>query len=482
MTKQNQKDQKFQTALIENRSPVVNLLLVLLDILTISGAVILSAAIRKMLEPVMGGVVNWSLILNSLVFFVLFNIIMAWLNGLYPGFGLAAVQEMQKVLYVVTLSSVFLGMFLFLQQLGLAYSRSIFISTWLLSALFMMLGRFALRNRFSQFSWWGIPMIIIGSKTRVTPLIEKLLQSRRLGFRPVYYFDPNAESDQLILGVLPIENHQALQDLVTQSKIQHVVFTEPIADFNTFDFQWMRDAFPNIIFILDTAPFGSLWVRTIDVHGTLAVETNYHLLNKQETIIKRVFDMILTVILLLFTWPIFLLLALLVRLDSKGPILYTQKRLGQNGELFDSYKFRTMFDNAEEKLQDVLAADPAAFAEYQTYHKLANDPRVTKVGKFLRRYSLDEIPQFINVLKGDMNLIGPRSYMPRELTLMDDYAKVILKVKPGITGWWQVMGRNATSFKERLQLDEYYISNWSIWLDIYIMIKTVWVLVRGEGL
>lgn len=479
---QKKNDQNIRTTLFENRSPVVNLLLVLLDVLTISGAVIFSATIRYLLEPLMGGVVNWSLILNSLVFYVIFNIILAWLNGLYPGFGLAAVQEMQKVLYVVTLATVFLGMLLFLQQLGLAYSRVIFVFTWFLSVLFMMLGRFALRNRFSHFAWWGIPMIIIGTKARITPVIEKLIQSRRLGFRPVYYFDPAGESDQPIEGVLPLESHQALQALVTESKIQHVVFTDPMADFNTFDFDWMRDVFPNILFILDTAPFGSLWVRTIDVHGTLAIETNYHLLNKQETIIKRIFDMTLTILLLLVTWPIFALLALLVRLDSKGPVLYTQKRLGQNGELFDSYKFRTMYENAEEKLQDVLAADPNAYQEYQTYHKLANDPRVTKVGKVFRRYSLDEMPQFINVLKGDMNLIGPRSYLPRELPIMGTFAKVILKVKPGITGWWQVMGRNATSFKERLQLDEYYISNWSIWLDIYIMIKTAWVLIRGEGL
>jgi Undecaprenyl-phosphate galactose phosphotransferase WbaP len=298
----------------------------------------------------------------------------------------------------------------------------------------------------------------------------------------VYYFDPDNKSDQPILGVVPIENHQALQELVTQSKIEHVIFTDPNEDFNTLDFEWMRDVFPNILFILDMAPFGSLWVRTIDVHGTLAIETNYHLLNKQETIIKRIFDMILTVLLLLVTLPISLVLAVLVRLDSKGPILYKQKRLGQNGELFDSYKFRTMYADADETLKDILAADPAAYQEYQEFHKLTNDPRVTKVGKFLRRYSLDEMPQFINVLKGDMNLIGPRSYLPREMPIMGRYAKVILKVKPGITGWWQVMGRNATSFKERLQLDEYYISNWSIWLDIYIMIKTVWVLVRGEGL
>jgi lipopolysaccharide/colanic/teichoic acid biosynthesis glycosyltransferase len=172
----------------------------------------------------------------------------------------------------------------------------------------------------------------------------------------------------------------------------------------------------------------------------------------------------------------------LVRLDSKGPILYTQKRLGQDGKAFDSYKFRTMYEDAEEKLLELLASDPDADREYQEFHKLTNDPRVTRVGKVLRRYSLDEMPQFINVLKGDMNLIGPRSYLPRELPAMGPYAKIILKVKPGITGWWQVMGRNETSFKERLQLDEYYISNWSIWLDMYVIIKTVWVLIRGEGL
>lgn len=325
-------------------------------------------------------------------------------------------------------------------------------------------------------------MIVIGSRDRVTPVIEKLLQSRRLGFRPAYYFDPDSVTHAPILNVLAIESHQALQELVSQSTIQHVVFTDPIADFQTFDLAWVRDVFPNILFVLDTAPFGSLWVRTIDIHGTLAVETNYHLLNKQEMIIKRIFDMVLTLLLLLVTWPIFILLALLVRLDSRGPVLYTQKRLGKSGKLFDSYKFRTMYKDADKKLEEVLAADPEAFAEYQTYHKLANDPRVTRMGRVFRRYSLDELPQFINVLKGDMNLIGPRSYLPRELEIMGEYAQVILKVKPGITGWWQVMGRNATSFKERLQLDEYYISNWSIWLDIYIMIKTVWVLLRGEGL
>ncbi len=473
---------KIQTTLSESRSPVVNLLLVVNDILMIGLAVVFSAGIRYLLLPILGGVINWRVILNGMLFFIIFNIFLAWLNGLYPGFGLAAVHEMQKIIYVVSLATVFLGVFLFLQQLGLAYSRSIFIFTWIFSALFMMLGRFALRNRFSRFDWWGVPLVVVGSEDNVEPVIIKMIESRRLGFRPVFYFDPNFRSKAPINDVPAVETKDDLKDIVAQTGIKHVVFTNPIGKDIASEFTWMRDVFPNILFVMDTASFGSLWVRTIDLHGTLVIETNYHLLNQREKTVKRIIDMFLTMLLLLVTWPVFLILALLIRLDTKGPIFYTQKRLGKDGETFDSIKFRTMFNDAEEKLEELLENDPEAALEYDKYHKLANDPRITRVGKFLRRYSLDELPQLFNVVKGDMNLIGPRSYMPSELPVMGDTAKIILKVRPGLTGWWQVMGRNSTLFKERLQLDEYYISNWSIWLDLYIIIKTVWVILKGEGL
>lgn len=475
-------DNKIKTTVLENRGRIVIGLIILVDIFTVSLAVLLSTLIRVALLPIMGGVVNWPLILRGLVLYLIFTVILAWLNGLYPGFGLAAVHEMQKVLYVVSLASIFLGVFLFLQQLGLAYSRLIFLLTWLLSALFMMLGRFGLRNRLSQSKWWGIPMVVVGSPETAEPIIEQLIQNRRLGFRPVYYFDPDNLRTEPILGVPVIKSKILLTDFIKSANIEYVVFTDAVDDVLSKKLQWMRDVFPNIIFIVDTASFGSLWVKTMDLHGTLAIETNYHLLNKRERVIKQILDMLLTILIYIISLPIFLVLAVVVRLDSRGPILFTQKRLGQNGKPFDSFKFRTMYNNAEAKLHDLLANNPEAKREYEKFHKLANDPRVTPVGKILRRYSLDELPQLINVIKGDMNLIGPRSYLPRELPAMGEYAKIILKVKPGITGWWQVMGRNATSFKERLRLDEYYISNWSIWLDIYIVIKTVWVLITGQGL
>jgi lipopolysaccharide/colanic/teichoic acid biosynthesis glycosyltransferase len=140
-----------------------------------------------------------------------------------------------------------------------------------------------------------------------------------------------------------------------------------------------------------------------------------------------------------------------------------------------------MVIDADQRLAELLQMDPQAQREYQAHHKLAHDPRATRVGRILRKFSLDELPQLWHVLKGELSLVGPRAYMPSELQDMGEYADLILKIRPGITGWWQVMGRHSTTFQHRLQLDEYYLSNWSLWLDVYILLKTGWVLLSGHG-
>ena len=140
-----------------------------------------------------------------------------------------------------------------------------------------------------------------------------------------------------------------------------------------------------------------------------------------------------------------------------------------------------MVKNAEEILDTYLNNNPEAYAEYKEFHKLNDDPRITGLGKFLRKYSLDELPQLWNVLRGDMSLVGPRAYMPSELEDIGDFTDNILRVRPGMTGWWQVMGRHTTTFQARLRMDEYYISNWSLWMDLYIFYKTIWVVFGGTG-
>lgn len=460
---------------------LMNVILIVSDILTTGSAILLATGIRQLLIPIMGGSIDWSLIFQGLIFYVPFTIILAWISGLYPGSGLASVQEMQKVLYVATLSSIFLGVFLFFQRLSPSYSRLIFIMTWFFSVTLMLGARFGIRNKFSRNSWWGIPLIIIGSPENIKPVIVMLQKNRRLGLRPTYTYDPDGSEPINFKGIPSIDSRENLLKISHDEGINTIVFTNLVNANLDSEIYWMRNAFPHMLFIQSSPPISTLWSHTIDLHGTLLIGTEYRLLNKTERLIKYLVDKFMTILLFLFSWPLYIILSFLVRIGSKGPALYKQKRLGVDGKEFDSYKFRTMYLDAEAKLKELLANDPEAAREYERYHKLKNDPRITKIGRFLRRYSLDEFPQLINVLKGDMNLIGPRSYLPRELPDMGQHAKIILTVKPGLTGWWQVMGRNATTFEERLLLDEYYISNWSIWLDLFIVIKTAWVLVSGQG-
>jgi lipopolysaccharide/colanic/teichoic acid biosynthesis glycosyltransferase len=168
-------------------------------------------------------------------------------------------------------------------------------------------------------------------------------------------------------------------------------------------------------------------------------------------------------------------------MSSPGPVIFIQKRMGKNGRIFNLYKFRTMYQDAEGRLDELLKSDWRLLREYQKHHKLKLDPRITPIGKLLRKTSLDEFPQVWNIIKGDMSLVGPRAYLPSELDEMGWSAAMIHQVTPGLTGWWQVMGRHDVSFKERLRLDEYYISNFSLWIDLYILIKTIFVVLRGKG-
>jgi Undecaprenyl-phosphate galactose phosphotransferase WbaP len=197
--------------------------------------------------------------------------------------------------------------------------------------------------------------------------------------------------------------------------------------------------------------------------------------------LKRILDIAGAFVILTLISPLLLTMSLLIRLDSDGPVLYRQERMGENGRTFTLLKFRSMYSDAEDRLEQVLKNDPKRRREYEKYRKLRDDPRVTDVGHVLRRYSLDELPQLLNVLRGDMSLVGPRAYMPEELPKMKGLERVILRTRPGVTGLWQVSGRNELTFEKRVDLDVHYVQNWSVWLDLYLLIRTVPTVLRGEG-
>lgn len=214
---------------------------------------------------------------------------------------------------------------------------------------------------------------------------------------------------------------------------------------------------------------------------TMIIEVRNNLANPLNYLTKRFIDYSAGLAVFLLSLPLLAYIARRIKKDSPGPAMLKQERIGKDGRTFMCYKFRTMYEDAEERLKEILATDPEAKEEWEKYWKLKNDPRITKVGGWLRSSSLDELPQVLNILKGEMSLIGPRPYLPREQEFLAEEAHTILRLPPGITGLWQVSGRSNTDYNFRLAMDSWYVKNWDLWLDVMIVFKTIGVVLNREG-
>jgi undecaprenyl-phosphate galactose phosphotransferase len=243
------------------------------------------------------------------------------------------------------------------------------------------------------------------------------------------------------------------------------------------------EAYAETIKVVPT--LGSIFTIGVEIENMgdiLALSLPRNLAKPWNIAAKRFFEFVLTLVLSILFIPLFLAIALAIKLDSRGPITFAQDRIGGGGRMFRLLKFRSMYQDADQRFQDILAQKEELREEWRKFQKIkGDDPRVTRVGRFIRKWSLDELPQLFNVLLGDMNLVGPRPYLLREKEMIGQSFRIIASVKPGITGLWQIRGRNVLTFGERLLLDEHYIRNWSLWEDIVILIKTVRVLAGREG-
>jgi undecaprenyl-phosphate galactose phosphotransferase len=222
-------------------------------------------------------------------------------------------------------------------------------------------------------------------------------------------------------------------------------------------------------------------VEIEQLENILLMKYRYNLLRTESRIVKRIVDFIIAGIGIILCVPLFIIISLLIKLSSKGPIYFVQERLGKDKKLFKCYKFRTMYLDAPQRLEKLLKSSPEAKSQWDKYLKITDDPRTTSFGKLLRRISFDELPQLWNVIKGEMSLVGPRPYLPHEVEGLKQEMVIITKVTPGITGLWQVSGRSQLTFEERLKLDEYYVKNWTVWLDLVILLRTVKVFFKAEG-
>jgi Undecaprenyl-phosphate galactose phosphotransferase WbaP len=222
-------------------------------------------------------------------------------------------------------------------------------------------------------------------------------------------------------------------------------------------------------------------METRDVSRLLALELRRHLLMTGPRTVKRTLDVLLSSLLLVTLAPLLAAIAAAIKLESRGPALYRQSRVGLGSGSFLVWKFRSMRADADQALSRYLAENPDLDREWERDQKLKNDPRITRVGRLLRKTSLDELPQLFNVLRGEMSLVGPRPIVSGEIQKYGRSFTLYRQVIPGLTGLWQVSGRNLTTYQERVELDDYYVRNWSPWLDLYLLARTVKVVVTGYG-
>jgi Undecaprenyl-phosphate galactose phosphotransferase WbaP len=239
--------------------------------------------------------------------------------------------------------------------------------------------------------------------------------------------------------------------------------------------------FPRLLVVPNVSGAAMLWVATRDFGSVQGLEIAQNLLRPLPRFSKRVLDLTAAVLAGIVLLPVMAAVAILVRLTSRGPAIYSQWRIGQDRREFRTYKFRTMQTDADALLGQYLERHPAERLEWRMARKLRGDPRLTPVGRILRRTSLDELPQLWNVIRGEMALTGPRPIAADELARYGDGIELYSKVLPGITGLWQVSGRNDTTYAERVRLDEYYVRNWSVWMDLWILGRTARAVITGKG-
>jgi Undecaprenyl-phosphate galactose phosphotransferase WbaP len=351
----------------------------------------------------------------------------------------------------------------------------------MLNVFLIPMGRYFVRRLFIDWKLWGEPVAMIGNPDQTQALTNYFKVNLQLGIRPVVVLsDPIMVQDrQWLCPSLPICR---LKLFVRNLSLKTVLVL--IDDLNDTDrlVERYRFVFQRVILIKEqNGSYGLASLRSLDFLNMLGLEVKNDLLDPSSQVSKRVADLVISSLGIIFLAPVLGLIALLIKLDSRGDVFYRQPRLGRNGRVFQLLKFRTMHQNADQIFKDSLSGDPELKREWDCFQKLKHDPRVTRVGKFLRKFSLDEVPQLWNVWKGEMSLAGPRPIMVDQRKLYGESIKLYIRVAPGMTGLWQISGRNETTFRDRAALDIEYIQRWSHWLDIYILFKTIKVVFWQKG-
>ncbi len=423
---------------------------------------------------------DYATLLTALpVFFLVFSAL-----DLYPGIAANAIEEFRKIMHAVTLSYLLIIVSTFFIKVGGQYSRIIFVLAWLLTLVLVPMSRRIARTYGSKQAWWGVPTVIFGANTTGQAMLQVLADQPTLGLRPIALLREQAHAHRSDSeGSLFVGEFADAAELARRNKGCYAILAMPTLRATELEevLNEYSHLFHHVLVLPDVAGMSSLWVSAKDLGGMLGLEVDQRLSQTMPRLLKRSFDLLVTSLIALCFVPLLALLYLGVRLSSPGPVFYGQRRVGRDHTFFTAWKFRSMVTNAEEVLEEHLAKDPALRAEWERDRKLKRDPRVTRIGRIMRKTSLDELPQLWNVLSGQMSLVGPRPIVMAEVDRYGRRYQHYRRVTPGITGLWQVSGRNNTTYERRTEIDEYYVRNWSVAMDLYILYRTVKTVLFTEG-
>jgi len=334
---------------------------------------------------------------------------------------------------------------------------------------------------------WGASVALVGCGDNSRQLAQFLVHHPSLGLRPIGFIETSRDRN-LRNAALPLPLIGAIADLDRIGPhVEFAIFdsADELSALTSVPQAWMLSRMSSCRFLLveDVHDLQSLWLRTRMLGGAIGIEIRRDLCLQHNQVIKRAIDLLFAIPIALLVWPIILVLAFAIKLVDPGPAIYVQERVGRDSTRLRTLKLRTMYTDAEQRLEEHLGRDPQARAEWQRFFKLAHDPRVLPmIGNFMRHTSLDELPQLWNVIRGDMSLVGPRPFPAYHVNSFDYEFRIIrASVQPGITGMWQVSSRSNGDLQVQKAQDLFYIRNWSIWLDIYILLQTVIVVLTGRG-
>jgi exopolysaccharide biosynthesis polyprenyl glycosylphosphotransferase len=372
--------------------------------------------------------------------------------------------------------------FLFPDELIL--SRGWVIAAWLTTFFMTGMGRFGLRRliySLRRSGYFQSPTLLVGMNQEGRLLYEQITTSQNSGLRMLGYVDVSELSaDPDILNLKRLGSLANLDAIIQRQQIETIILTSSaLSQEQVIDLFTKYGTLKNLQMRLST---GLYEIITTGVQVREDGMVPMMVINKvrmagADQFFKSLLDYLITIPVLIILLPVFLVVAVAIKLDSTGPIIYRRRVVGVNGKEFDAFKFRTMIQDSDR----YLAAHPELLTEYKENYKLKRDPRVTRLGQFLRKFSIDELPQLVNVLRNEMSIVGPRMITPQELEKYNQWGINLLTVKPGITGMWQVRGRSDVSYEERVRFDMFYIRNWTIWMDIQLIFQTIPAILSKRG-